>query len=256
MRIASAQFDIHWNNPQANLGAAFSFAKKAQNEQAEMLLLPETFSTGFSLLDADAALKVGQETEAGLLEISSQVPITIAGSFLSQAPSGKPWNQLIVAKNGAVLGRYSKLHLFGYGGENERFQRGAGPLTLTLSGLRFSFFICYDLRFPVCWSRLAPSTDVFVVVANWPKARVAHWRALLIARAIENQAFVIGLNRIGQGGGLEYNGQSLYVSPRGEILQEGGSSEHLMLGDFDIGQVTSYRSEFPCLKDRVHGIDD
>jgi predicted amidohydrolase len=256
MKIAAAQYNIAWNNCEANFTRVEKFARQAQELKADMLLLPETFSTGFSLLDATEVKEIGPKSEEFLLQLSKNYPITIAGSFLGMAQSGKPWNHLIVCQGGEVLGRYSKMHLFGYGGETEKYERGARTLTLQLNNIRFSFFICYDLRFPKPWAQVAKDTDVYVVVANWPRARIAHWKTLIAARAIENQAYVVGVNRVGIGGSLDYNGQSVCIAPRGEIVADASESESLMLADINLEYVNTYRTEFPCLADRLPGIDE
>lgn len=256
MRIAAAQYDIVWNNCEANFARVEKFARQAHELKADMLLLPETFSTGFSLLDTAEVKGIGPKSEEFLLQLSKSYPIAIAGSFLSIAPSGRPWNHLIVCRDGEVLGRYSKMHLFGYGGETEKYQRGEQSLTLKLNNIRLSFFICYDLRFPKPWAQVAKDTDVYVVVANWPRARIAHWKTLIAARAIENQAYVIGVNRVGTGGNLDYNGQSLCIAPRGELVADASESESLMLAEINPEYVSTYRAEFPCLADRLPGIDE
>ncbi|RIL00833.1 MAG: carbon-nitrogen hydrolase, partial [Proteobacteria bacterium] len=149
------------------------------------------------------------------------------------------------------LGDYSKIHLFGYGGESESYTAGNSTLTLPLGEIGASFFICYDLRFPAYFSKAAPQTHLYVVVANWPKARLSHFLALARARAIENQAYVAAVNRVGNGGGLEYTGGSTVFTPKGEVLAELGDEEGVLKCDISPQEVEQYRREFPFLRDRV-----
>ena len=150
-----------------------------------------------------------------------------------------------------MLHRYRKIHPFSYSGEHERYQAGDVFLSLDVDGVRCSFFVCYDLRFADEFWQLAPGTDCYVVPANWPAARREHWRALLLARAIENQAYVVGVNRVGRGGRLDYAGDSMIVGPFGELLADGAhAGESVLVADVDPAHVTSVCAEFPFLADR------
>lgn len=255
MRVAAAQFNLSWNNPEANFAIVSTYAEQAADQAADLLLLPETFSTGFSLLTGAAAQDVGERSESFLQDLSKRYPFAIAGSYSKGLDSQKALNHLAIFKSGEIVGRYSKMHLFGYGGERNAYASGTSPLTITIANTRCSFFICYDLRFPVPFARAAQNTDCFFVVANWPQARISHWTTLLQARAIENQCYIVGLNRVGQGGQLLYNGQSVCFSPKGERLAFADTAEMLLVADVDVANVNTYREEFPCLKDRLPGID-
>ena len=128
---------------------------------------------------------------------------------------------------------------------------GNATITVDIEGVSTSIFVCYDLRFADDFWRLAPDTDAYVVVANWPASRVQHWRALLMARAIENQAWVIGCNRVGRGGNLEYSGDSLVVDPLGEVVADGaGGGEVTLMATIDAGTVADVRGRYPFLADR------
>ena len=147
--------------------------------------------------------------------------------------------------------RYRKVHPFSYAGEHERYVAGHDPVTVTLEGVRVSLFVCYDLRFADDFWALARDTDCYVVVANWPAARRDHWRTLVAARAIENQAYVVAANRIGRGGELDYAGDSAIVGPFGELLAEGPDGEEAVLvAEVDPAVVASTRGRYPFLADR------
>ncbi|MBX7144803.1 MAG: carbon-nitrogen family hydrolase [Oligoflexia bacterium] len=256
MRIAAAQFDIAWNDPSANFDRIADLAAQASLERPDLFLLPETFSTGFSLLTGQPAAEAGVASEKFLQDLSAQYSFAVAGSHVAAAPLGRAFNQLSIFQHGECLAKYQKMHLFGFGGEKETFQAGQQVLTLTISGARCTFFICYDLRFPVPFSRTAQHSDCYLVVANWPSTRIHHWSCLLQARAIENQAYVLGLNRIGAGGNLQYNGQSACFSPTGDRVAYAESRDGLLVVDITPATVLDYRQKFPLLQDRVAGIDN
>jgi predicted amidohydrolase len=163
----------------------------------------------------------------------------------------KPSNTLILAAPDGAVTRYRKIHPFSYGGEHEKYAAGTERVTLDVEGVRCSLFVCYDLRFADEFWAVAPDTDCYVVVANWPAARREHWRTLLQARAIENQAFVVGANRVGRGGGLEYSGDSAIVLPFGRRLEASeGQGEEILLHDVTADEVAETRSKYPFIADR------
>jgi predicted amidohydrolase len=146
--------------------------------------------------------------------------------------------------------RYAKIHPFTYSGEHEHYDAGDRHVTIDVDGLRVSLFVCYDLRFGDEFWAVAPTTDVYLVPANWPAKRGHHWRTLLVARAIENQAYVVGCNRVGRGGPLEYDGDSCIVDPMGEILDTATGKEAVIIADVDADVVRATRERFPFLRDR------
>jgi predicted amidohydrolase len=166
------------------------------------------------------------------------------------APDALPHNQLIVARPDGTVHRYAKIHPFRYGREHEHYAAGDRSLTVDIDGVRCSFFVCYDLRFADDFWELAAETDCYVVPANWPAARREHWLTLLRARAIENQAYVVGVNRVGTGGKLDYSGDSLIVGPFGVTCGEAGATETILTADVDPAHVRKIRAEYPFLDDR------
>jgi predicted amidohydrolase len=209
------------------------------------------FSTGFSMnVDRVAELPDGPSVTF-LTEQARQHGVWICGS-LPERPSAdeRPFNQLVLAAPDGAVHRYAKIHPFGYGAEPEHFAAGDVFLTVDVEGVRCTFFVCYDLRFADEFWPLAARTDCYVVVANWPRQRRAHWSALLRARAIENQAFVVGVNRVGTGDGLTYVGDSVILDPLGEPVAAADDTECVITGDVDPDRVRAVREKFPFLADR------
>jgi predicted amidohydrolase len=158
---------------------------------------------------------------------------------------------LVLAGPGGVEARYAKIHPFSYSGEDRAYEAGAEHAVATVGGVRVALFVCYDLRFADEFWALAPTTDAYVVVANWPSARVAHWSALLRARAIENQAYVVGVNRVGtDGNDLPYDGESAVIDPMGVALATATAQDTMILADLDPSVVATTRARFPFLADR------
>ena len=140
---------------------------------------------------------------------------------------------------------------FTFAGEHENYRAGNQPVTIEILGIRTSLFICYDLRFADVFWELAPDTDLYLVVANWPSTRSEHWKSLLRSRAIENQAYVVGVNRVGEGDGLSYQGDSAIIDPLGEVLQEASSGEEeILIADIEVEKVSEVRDAFPFMNDR------
>jgi predicted amidohydrolase len=175
----------------------------------------------------------------------------VCGSLPILADSNTlPFNRLVLASPEGALHHYDKIHPFSFAREQEHFAAGGERVTVTVEDLRVSLFVCYDLRFADELWALAPSTDCYLVVANWPAARRDHWCTLLRARAIENQAYVAGVNRVGTGGKLEYAGDSMLVDPFGEVVAEAGDSETVVVVDASPERVEEVRASYPFLADR------
>ena len=151
--------------------------------------------------------------------------------------------------------RYAKIHPFSYAREHERYDAGDRHVTVEVEGVRVSLFVCYDLRFADEFWATATATDAYLVVANWPDKRRHHWQGLLVARAIENQAYVVGVNRVGSGDGHSYAGDSRIVDPMGEVLAAGAGQETLLLAELDPARVRETREALPFMRDRRKGVD-
>ncbi len=251
MKIAAIQHDIIWEDKDANLTRLVPQIADAAAKGARLVALTEMFATGFTMSSTTLAESHDGPSTQFLREQAAAHDIWIGGSIIQRHPSVRlPYNQFVLAGPTGQVHRYAKMHPFSFAGEHEHYTPGSQPVTVDVDGLRLTPFICYDLRFAdVFWERAA-GTDCYLVVANWPAPRREHWRSLLIARAIENQAYVVGVNRVGSGGGNDYAGDSLFVDPSGATLAEAGDQEQAILVDVDSRVVARTRADFPFLADR------
>jgi predicted amidohydrolase len=251
MRIGVVQHDIVWEDREANFARLGPRVAGAAAAGAELVLLSETFSTGFSMTPGIGEPE-GGPSSTFLREQAAEHGIWVAGSCPEIADDGAlPFNSFVLAGPDGTVHRYRKLHPFTHGGEHERFRAGDAPLTVEIGGLRVTPFVCYDLRFADVFWRAAIDTDVYLVTANWPAARRLHWQTLLQARAIENQAYVVGCNRVGVAGdGTDHAGDSRIVSPMGELLATAAGVETLVLADVDPAEVAATRDRLRFLPDR------
>lgn len=249
MRIALLQTDIAWEDVSENHRRAARLIAEAAAGGARLAILPEMFSTGFSMDSRGIAQSPGGPSETFLRgEAQSRNLWVLASIPESGEPS--PRNMaLLVSPQGTVV-RYAKIHPFSLAGEHEHYAAGDRVVTADVEGLRVTPFVCYDLRFPEVFRVAAADTDFFAVVANWPDERREHWRTLLRARAIENLAYVAGVNRVGDGGRLHYAGDSAAISPLGETLAEGDDRERVLFFEADPAAVRKWRARFPALNDR------
>ena len=267
MRIAAVQHDIVWEDRDANFERLAPQVGRAVGAGAELVLLTETFSTGFSMTPGigeaeggpSARFLAGQAAEHGVWvagtcpEIADGTGGEGGGITGGQGGGMKelPYNSFVLAGPDGTTHRYRKLHPFTHAGEHERFRAGEKPVTVEVGGLRITPFICYDLRFADVFWKAAPDTDVYLVPANWPSPRRLHWQTLLQARAIENQAYVVGCNRIGTAGdGTEHAGDSRIVSPMGELLATAAGVETVVLADVDPTEVAATRDRLRFIPDR------
>jgi predicted amidohydrolase len=251
VKVAVVQHDIIWEDKAANFDRLAPLVAGAAGAGARLVVLSETFSTGFSMRVDITAEPVGGPSSQFLVEQAATHGVWVCGSFPEVAPAGgPPFNTLVLAGPDGTVHRYRKIHRFAHGGEDRSFSAGTERVTVDVEGLRVTLFVCYDLRFADDWWQVAHDTDVYVCVANWPSARRAHWRTLLRARAIENQAYVVGCNRVGSGGTLDYAGDSAIVDPLGEALATGAGTEALLVADVDAARVAEVRATLPFLADR------
>ena len=251
MKVAAIQHDIVWEDAPATCAHLEPMVAQAAAEGARLVVLTEMFSTGFSMdTDKIAESPDGPSTQF-LVDQATRHGIWIGGS-LPERPEGQrlPFNRFVLAAPDGTTHRYAKIHPFSYAREQERFAAGDEHVSVDVEGTRCSLFVCYDLRFADEFWALAEQTHCYLVVANWPESRRAHWRSLLVARAIENQAYVIGVNRVGSGGGLDYVGDSQIVDPLGEVLVESTGDEAVLVADVDPERVAEVREKFPFLADR------
>ena len=251
MRVAAIQSDITWESPTTNYEALRPWIAAAAAAGARLVVLPEMFACGFSM-----ATERVQEPEDGpsarfLAEQAAAHGLWICGS-VPELPAGasKPYNTLILAGPHGQRHRYRKIHPFSFAKEHEHYAAGDAHLTVDIEGLRCTLFVCYDLRFADEFWAAATATDAYIVVANWPERRRLHWTTLLHARAIENQAYVVGVNRVGHGSGLDYSGDSRIIDPWGETLASAAGAPTMLLADLRPELIRDAREKFPVLRDR------
>jgi predicted amidohydrolase len=251
LKVAALQHDIVWEHPQANFERLAPRIAEAAAAGARLVALTEMFSCGFSMESDRIAEPTDGPSERFLREQARRHGVWLAAS-VPQRPAGaeRPFNTLLVVSPEGTSTAYRKRHPFSFGGEDRHYASGDEIVTLDVEGLRLTPFICYDLRFADDFWSAAERTDAYLVVANWPSSRRLHWQALLLARAIENQAWVIGVNRVGRGGALEYSGDSRIVDPWGEETVAAEAVETMLLVDVDPGRAREARERFPVLRDR------
>ena len=255
MRVAAIQHDIAWCDRHANFARLAPMIAGAASSGARLILLSETFSTGFATDRDDLGEPEGGPSSQFLTEQARLHDVWIGGScpeIASDAPADdqRPYNTLVLAAPDGTQHRYRKIHPFTYGGETKHFNAGDQFVTVDVDGLRVTLFVCYDLRFADEFWQLAHDTDVYLVPANWPEARRLPWMALLQARAIENMAYVMGCNRVGSGNGLPYSGDSRIIDPLGEVLAGASQTESILLADISAERVAEVCDRFRFLQDR------
>ncbi len=246
MKVSLYQQDIVWDNPQAN--RLHIEQMMAQSETSDMFVMPEMFSTGFATQPEGIAEQEPSETLPWMQETAIQNGVALAGSVAIQSDD-KFYNRFYFVKPDGSEVHYDKHHLFTYGGEDKQFTAGQERVVVEYGGIRFLLQVCYDLRFPV-FSRNKGDYDVAIYVASWPVTRVKAWSQLLRARAIENQCYVIGVNRTGTDPVCQYNGGSAVISPYGETIAEcEWGTEMTCCADIDMDVLYNFRKKFPVLND-------
>ena len=282
LTITLIQTSLHWEDKAANLQM---LEKKINSikEKTEVVVLPEMFSTGFSMKPELLAETMEGETLQWMRRIAAEKKIILTGSFICrgaesdltdigktvQAAQSDPtrfYNRLVWMLPNGQYGIYDKRHCFAFAGEDEHYTAGTKRLIASVKGWKINLLICYDLRFPV-WARQssppaplhgvergatapAPEYDIIIYVANWPERRIHAWKTLLQARAIENQCYLVGVNRVGEdGNGIHYSGESMVVDPMGEVLYCKKEEEDIFTITLDKAHLEAVRSKFPFLKD-------
>lgn len=252
--VVGLQLDLAWEDPESNRARARTMLAGLRGIKGGIVILPEMFPTGFTM---NAALATEPDPAPTLTYFSSlalEWGVCVVGGFAGrggQGPSGVPRNEAVaVDPRGRVLARYSKLHPFSPIGEHERYFAGDRIEIFEWQGLKWAVFICYDLRFPEIFRRAAlEGVEAFIVIANWPAKRVEHWLALLRARAIENQAWVIGVNRTGRDPEFTYPGRSVVIDPQGIVVADAGDDERPVCAEVSTEKVRAWRRDFPALRD-------
>jgi predicted amidohydrolase len=256
LRVAAVQHDIFWNDPAANFEHLAPMIAGAVASGAGLVLLTETFSTGFGFDDPEFHTEPeGGVSSQFLADQARRHGVWVGGSCPEVRADNdhgdtRPSNSFVLAGPDGTQHRYRKIHPFSHAGEERYVRAGDQLVTIDVGGFRVSMFVCYDLRFADEFWQLAHDTDLYLVPANWPEKRREHWMALLRARAIENQAYVVGVNRVGSGHGLDYSGDSQVIDPLGRVLAAGSCTETVLLADLSTEVVERTRSHFRFLPDR------
>lgn len=254
MRVCAAQYDIVWEDKSANMRICENFFCKAKKYGAELIVFPEMSLTGFTM---DKSLS--ESTSGSTVEFFSRCAVEYKINCVfgfAEREDDKLYNRLVFcSKDGKAEIRYSKIHPFSYGGECDVYTGGKKVSMFSFGDINFGMTICYDLRFPELYQFLSVSCGCVIVSANWPKSRREHWLTLLKARAIENQCYVIGCNRIGVGGGIEYSGDSCIIAPDGTVIGIAETNtESLITADINSEVVAKLRRDFPVKLDRRNNI--
>ncbi len=248
LKITLIQTSLFWENIESNLS---SFDAKIDGimEETDLIVLPEMFTTGFSMNAAKLAQDMNGKSVEWIRKKAESRGADITGSVIIR-DNGKYFNRLLWAKPDGTLFCYDKRHLFRMTGEEKIYSAGDKNITVELKGWKIRPFICYDLRFP-CWTRnFNNSYDIALFIANWPQKRSYHWKTLLLARAIENQSYVIGLNRVGEdGNGYYHSGDSSVIDPAGNIIFRKQDEESLYTTSLSYPVLQEYRKSFPAWMD-------
>ena len=258
MRILAGQIDPVELEPEANLERAVGLIASAAFAGAELLVLPETWSTGY---DLPAARQLRDRSNAVLLPLAAAARahgVAVVGSMVLPDGDDVANTAVLIAGDGSISLRYAKSHLIDVYREKEIFRAGRAAPTVELGGTRLGVAICYDLRFPELFRALVDNgAEVLVVVAEWPEQRIGHWELLLRARAIENQAWVIAVNRVGSDASTTYGGRSQVIDPWGTVVALApADAEAELVVNLDLDMLRDLRRDFPVLADRWIGVSD
>jgi predicted amidohydrolase len=251
MQVICCQHDIAWEDRDANLARVGALLRGGEIPKGSLVLLPEMFTCGFSLNTALIADSAARETEGFLECLAAELGVYLMGGVVNLDGAGMGRNEAVVySPAGVEVSRYCKMRPFAPGGEAAHFAAGTAPVIFDWAGCSVAPFICYDLRFPEIQRQAgARRAQLMTFIASWPDARLSHWVTLLQARAIENQCYVAGVNRIGSDPNLHYSGRSIIVSPSGEIIADAGDRECLIRAELDLEALHDYRSRLPFLDD-------
>ena len=252
LTVSLIQTSLHWENKAANL-AMLEEKIMGIRDRTELVILPEMFSTGFSMRPETLAESMEGEAVQWMKRVAAQKKIILTGSLIIEE-GGQYFNRGVWMLPNGQYGVYDKRHLFAYAGEDQHYSGGTQRLIASVKGWKIHLLICYDLRFPV-WARQqsvdgTPEYDLLIYVANWPERRSSAWKTLLQARAIENQCYVAGVNRVGNDGhGIYHSGDSMLIDPLGEILYHKNGEEDIFTCTLEKTKLKEIRDKLPFLKD-------
>ena len=250
-RISIAQVELTDGDFAGNLATAREAAAEAGRRGSDLLLLPELWLSGYALDKADRlALDPADPRWEAVADLASRHGQAVAGSVLAREGQSVRNRLVVHGTDGTARAHYDKVHLFGQMDEDKFLAPGSDTAIADLGWSRAGLAICYDLRFPELFRRLArQGAQMILLAAQWPHVRTEHWRTLVRARAIENQLYVLAANRTGSEGKLKFAGHSMIVDPWGDVLQEAGEAATLLTVDIDMARVAEVRESFPVWKD-------
>jgi len=250
MRVLAVQLNIQWENKVANCERVKELLLEAGVQTGDLVVLPEMFATGFSMNVAVTSEGKERATEKYLAKLAQEMQIAFVAGVVSDAPDGKGFNEAVAIGPEGVMARYQKIQPFMLGKEGQYYQAGDEVISFEWQGATVVPFVCYDLRFPeVMRKAVKLGAEVICVISSWPATRTHHMVRLLQARAIENQAFVIGVNRCGDDPCFHYAGRTVIVDQDGEIVADAGDSEGVVQAELNLEALRSYRAKLPFLKD-------
>jgi len=251
MNVACVQFDIVWEKKEANFAKVLALLRATNIPHGSLVLLPEMFATGFSMNVAAIAEPQGGQTEEFLAQTAQLVGAYLLGGVVTRGEHGHGRNECVIySPDGQLVGRYCKMQTFTLAGETACYEAGTVATVVPCGEISIAPFICYDLRFPELARSAAPRRpQLMSYIANWPNTRLHHWTRLLPARAIENQCYVAGVNRIGNDPRFQHSGRTMIVDPHGETLADAGDRECVIQAKIDPIGLAEYRRTFPALDD-------
>ena len=253
MKIACVQMDIHYGEPEKNFAAIEKYIKAAALSNVDVIVFPEMWNTGYALTELNhLADENGEKTKELFTKLAKEYNVNIVGGSVATKRNDSFFNTMYVAnRTGKIIAQYDKAHLFKLMDEHLFMNAGQSVNTFELDGTICGGVICYDLRFPE-WirSHVLDGAKIMFIPAEWPTKRIDHWQLLLQARAIENQCFIVAVNRIGTDPNNEFNGHSMVIAPWGELLISGQTDEGIYYADLDLQEVDHVRKTIPVFQDR------
>jgi omega-amidase len=252
LRIALGQYDTGWEDPKLSLERAAQVVQHASAAGAQLVALPETATSGWTMQSDRFAESLEGDTVNALIALARKHRMHILAGVPTRDGDGFYNSALMIGSDGELLANYRKQRLFAMGGEDGSYQPGMDPVVVEVGGVRIAPFICYELRFPELFRPVAAQVDAMILIANWPVQRRMHWDILSQARAIENQCYFVSVNRIGPAGGAQYDGGSVAFSPWGELLAAAGdrdATQSAIVVTIDSAEVARVRERYPFLQD-------
>ena len=250
LTVALGEYDTGWQDPEQSLKRAGELARQAKASGAQLLVLPEMCASGFTMDAKEFAETEDGPSAKSLSQMATENQLWIVAGLAMRRGKKYVNSALTFAPDGSLAARYDKQKLFGYAKETEVYTPGSDPCIAEIGGLSFGVFVCFDLRFPELFRAVGPKVDAFVLVANWPTDRQHHWEVLAQARAIENQCYMIAVNRVGEGDGLSYTGGSVIYDPWGERCDKPAKGSTVRTGVVTGAVVGRVRRAFPLAADK------